>query len=158
MLIFSAFSPRHDRYVDMNYLVHSIMYTYYALKACRIRVNRKLAIFVTSLQLLQMVLGGYVSLVAYRSKVAGDDCFVPPWSSTLAVLMYATYFLLFAHFFVNAYIANGGRGKKTPTTTSSAAVNGKANGKANGLANGDVKNGHAVTNGSSTRRRPKKED
>lgn len=90
-------------YVDMNYMVHSLMYTYYAFRAFGYKVPRKVAMAVTSSQLLQMVLGGYVSYVAYQKKMAGEQCYISPWTSTLAVVMYGSYFMLFAHFFLKAY-------------------------------------------------------
>ena len=41
-------------FITMNYVVHSVMYTYYALRALRIRVPRQIAMSITTMQILQV--------------------------------------------------------------------------------------------------------
>ena len=41
-------------FITMNYAVHSVMYTYYALRALRIRVPRQIAMSITTMQILQV--------------------------------------------------------------------------------------------------------
>ena len=50
----------------MNYIVHSAMYSYYALKAMHYRVPRFVSMVITTAQLMQMVLGCAVNLWAYQ--------------------------------------------------------------------------------------------
>lgn len=59
------YEPAQQWYVVMNSFVHSFMYTYYALKALKIRVPRPIAMFITTIQLLQMVLGVTVNVYTY---------------------------------------------------------------------------------------------
>ena len=60
-------------FVLMNYIVHSIMYSYYALKALKFKVSRFVSMFITTAQLAQMVMGAVVNIWAYQVKqVSGD--------------------------------------------------------------------------------------
>lgn len=91
-------------FICMNYLVHSVMYTYYALKALKFRVPRLIAMFITSAQLAQMIMGTAVNVWAYQVKQAGNECHVSYENINLSLLMYTSYFVLFARFFRRAYI------------------------------------------------------
>jgi len=90
-------------FVTMNYVVHSLMYTYYAARALQWRVPRVIAMAITSLQILQMVFGFYVSFYAFRAKVSGVYCEIPMKTATFGFLVYIVFFYLFARFFVKAY-------------------------------------------------------
>jgi len=90
----------------MNFVVHSIMYSYYALRAMRYRPPKAVAMLITSLQLLQMVVGCTVNFLAYRYKTDGRECRVSDTNLKLSLLMYISYFVLFARFFHNAYFQN----------------------------------------------------
>lgn len=94
-------------FMVMNYMVHSMMYTYYALKALRFRIPRVVSIFITTAQLAQMVVGVSVNVWGYQSKARGDYCCVTDENIKISLLMYFSFFVLFAHFFYNAYV--GGR-------------------------------------------------
>lgn len=59
------YEPVQQWYVVMNSCVHSFMYSYYALRSLKIRVPRPIAMFITTIQLLQMVLGVTVSIYSY---------------------------------------------------------------------------------------------
>ncbi|RXG68960.1 Elongation of very long chain fatty acids protein 6 [Armadillidium vulgare] len=110
-------------FICMNYLVHSAMYTYYALKALKFRVPRWIAMGITSAQLAQMIMGTAVNIWAYQVKQAGNECHVSYENINLSLLMYTSYFVLFARFFRRAYmkkaakIENKGM-KKTDSATS----------------------------------------
>ena len=80
----------------MNFTVHSVMYTYYTLKALRVRVPRAFAMLTTSLQLLQMALGGGITWLVYDYKVRGVSCSVSYEQNRLNALIYFSYFCLFA--------------------------------------------------------------
>merc|ERR1719282_2311181 len=54
---FSEYTAPARWFVVMNFCVHSLMYSYYFLKAMRIKVPRSIAMVITTLQLLQMVVG-----------------------------------------------------------------------------------------------------
>merc|ERR1711902_28749 len=80
-----------------------------ALKAMRIRVARSVAMVITSLQLLQMVVGCVVNHTAFTFKTKGMSCGVSETNLRLSLLMYSSYFILFARFFYNAYFAQSQR-------------------------------------------------
>lgn len=44
-------------FVVINFLVHSVMYTYYAVMAIGVRSIASVSIFITSLQIIQMAIG-----------------------------------------------------------------------------------------------------
>lgn len=91
-------------FVCMNYLVHSVMYSYYALKALKFKVSRFVAMFITTAQLAQMIMGAAVNIWAYQVKQAGNECHVSYENIKISLIMYTSYFVLFAHFFRRAYM------------------------------------------------------
>lgn len=98
-------------FVVMNYCVHSLMYSYYALRAMRYNPPRKIAMLITSLQLLQMVVGCAVNLWARQLLQQKVECHVTPTNIKLSIAMYFSYFVLFARFFYKAYMSGNGRAK-----------------------------------------------
>ncbi|KFM74513.1 Elongation of very long chain fatty acids protein 6, partial [Stegodyphus mimosarum] len=88
----------------MNYFAHSLMYTYYAMRAMRIKMPRFVAIIITTSQILQMVAGCFVSYFGYLTRRNGEFCQLPDNIANYALLMYFSYFVLFARFFYNTYI------------------------------------------------------
>ena len=58
---------------------------------------------ITFLQLSQMVLGVTVNVYSLFAKAQGVECFVQTKHVHLALIMYASYFVLFANFFFKAY-------------------------------------------------------
>jgi len=89
----------------MNYSVHALMYSYYAVKALKIPVPKFLAMMITSLQLLQMVVGCAINILAWYYKGNGRACAVSTNNLYWSFLMYTSYFMLFARFFYLAYFA-----------------------------------------------------
>lgn len=88
----------------MNYTVHSIMYTYYALASIGIRAPRIVSMSITTMQILQMV-GGLAAVLYVRSQLlTGNACDVRQEIITSGLLMYGSYFILFVKFFINAYV------------------------------------------------------
>lgn len=100
---YSEYTAAARWFITMNYLVHSVMYTYYAFKAMRFRVPRCIAMIITALQLIQMVVGCLVNIWTYQMKEDGLECHVSDKNIKLSLLMYTSYFVLFARFFYNAY-------------------------------------------------------
>jgi len=90
-------------FAAMNYTVHAIMYFYYYLAA--VGKPPKWSLFVTTIQLSQMGVG--IAVVVYHSTalLAGTiphcDGHVP--NNVAALVMYASYFFLFAQFLVERY-------------------------------------------------------
>lgn len=91
-------------FVGMNYLVHAVMYTYYTLRALRINVPKSVNISITILQLTQMVIGLIINIWAYNIKESGGKCDNEYSNVKWAILMYLSYFILFANYFYNTYM------------------------------------------------------
>lgn len=91
----------------MNYCVHTIMYGYFALRAAQIRVPRPLQQSITVLQLIQMLAGCIVNATAYCHKQEGHLCGTSYTNIFLSLALYASYLLLFAHFFYDSYVRKG---------------------------------------------------
>lgn len=92
-------------YMVMNYFVHSIMYSYYALKALKIRVPNMIAMLITTLQILQMMVGTAITTMALLYRSQGLPCQMSNGCAAVSLVIYISYFVLFAHFFYGRYIA-----------------------------------------------------
>lgn len=104
---FSDYISTAKWFVVMNYSVHAIMYTYYMFKALKFRVPKWISVGITTAQLLQMVMGCVVNIYAYYMVQLGVGCDVSVLNIQLALLMYLSYFVLFAHFFYKSYMGSG---------------------------------------------------
>lgn len=104
-------------FVNMNYFVHSLMYSYYAFKALRYKVPRWISVAITACQLAQMVVGCIINFYAYHVKTSGGECDVSFLNIKLSLIMYFSYFALFSHFFHKAYLA-----KKPDRSATNGAV------------------------------------
>lgn len=109
---FSEYTAPARWFVVMNFLVHSLMYTYYAFRALRFRIPRCVAMVITSLQLVQMVVGCVVNYTAYTLKRRGVQCGVSNTNLQMSLLMYTSYFVLFARFFYNTYFKKSEKEKE----------------------------------------------
>lgn len=99
-------------FVVMNYFVHSVMYSYYALKAMRYRPPKSIAMLITTLQLAQMVIGCIINVTAYQYLESGQiDCHISRFNVKLSLVMYFSYFVLFARFFHKSYLVGKRRTK-----------------------------------------------
>lgn len=91
----------------MNAVVHSVMYLYYTLAALGTRPTWGL--LVTRIQLLQMALGLAFSCAwAYLVLVEGRACYSTDISTSIlaGATLYASYFFLFAQFYVQRWLSN----------------------------------------------------
>jgi elongation of very long chain fatty acids protein 6 len=101
---YKEFAASGRWFMTMNYFVHSLMYSYYACKAMRIKVPSFVSQIITTSQILQMLAGVYVNYVAYTTKAAQRSCRISDENILISSLMYLSYFVLFFNFFVNAYV------------------------------------------------------
>lgn len=92
-------------YMVMNYMVHSLMYSYYALRAMKFRIPRAISMVITTLQLAQMSVGIFVIIVSYNVLSAGGECVTSFRNIRFSLSMYFSYLVLFIHFFYKSYIA-----------------------------------------------------
>jgi len=108
----------------MNYAVHSVMYGYFAVTATKYRkMATPFAMFITLAQLLQMVVGMYVTVKAVLYQANGHECHVNKTNSVLGLLMYFSYFVLFLKLFVDNYLL---KKKKALDAKNDNALNAKA--------------------------------
>merc|ERR1711870_126272 len=61
------------------------------------------AIFITLAQLMQMIVGMYVTIKAVFHQTRGEECHVNKTNSVLGLVMYFSYFVLFFKLFVDNY-------------------------------------------------------
>ncbi|KAG8523580.1 Elongation of very long chain fatty acids protein 3 [Galemys pyrenaicus] len=115
VLVYTSFAyknkvPAGGWFMTMNFGVHAIMYSYYTLRAAKVKCPQKFPMFVTSLQILQMAVGVINSILAYlwRQK---QGCHITEKELFWSFILYATYFILFAHFFLRTYIMPKNRAK-----------------------------------------------
>merc|ERR1712039_252934 len=95
-------------FAAMNYSVHAVMYGYFAITATKYRkCVTPFAIFITLAQLLQMLVGMYVTIKAVFHQARGEECHVNKTNSVLGLGMYFSYFVLFFKLFLDNYCLNG---------------------------------------------------
>ena len=98
-------------FITLNYFVHAIMYSYYALRASgRVRPPIWVNMMITSLQLLQMVFGVYLNVFVYNKMSSGSwycdgNVETSYFYVYCAFSMYFSYFVLFAHYFWTTYFS-----------------------------------------------------
>uniref|UniRef100_A0A914DAS2 Elongation of very long chain fatty acids protein n=3 Tax=Acrobeloides nanus TaxID=290746 RepID=A0A914DAS2_9BILA len=91
----------------MNFIAHSVMYTYFCAVSAGIKVPRKLAKCVTLIQITQMILGIGVSLSVFAIKsLTSWRCHQSYTNLYLSFFIYVSYAILFIRFFINAYSTN----------------------------------------------------
>ena len=96
---YAAEAPHALYFVAMNYGVHSIMYTYYALMALHLKPSWFAPEVVTAAQILQVIVGVSVQVAAMRS-----NCGVDRNNLIAGGVMYFTYLLLFVKFAVDRFV------------------------------------------------------
>lgn len=104
-------------FAAMNLMVHSLMYSWYAATRSGWRSPKLLMMLVTLLQLVQMVLGILIVVVAaFGSPESGCGKWASPEHSKgmrACLFMYFSYMVLFAKLFYENYLAKKPRKAKT---------------------------------------------
>nr|XP_004659466.1 elongation of very long chain fatty acids protein 3 [Jaculus jaculus] len=108
VLLFTSFLykdkvPSGGWFMTMNLGVHSVMYTYYTMKAARLKHPSMLPMLITSLQILQMVMGAIFGVLNFIWRQE-NGCHATTGHFFWSFMLYGTYFILFAHFFHKAYL------------------------------------------------------
>ena len=98
----------------MNFTVHSFMYTYFACRALGVKIPQWIAKSITLMQLSQMFVGVYVTVLGYYNMKSGriPGCILRDDIFYLAVIMYLSYALLFLHFFYRRYCSSSKKKKE----------------------------------------------
>jgi elongation of very long chain fatty acids protein 6 len=101
---YTFFASTGRWFVTMNFCIHAIMYGYFALRAIRVRVPRSIQQLITILQLTQMLVGCVINLSALDYKRQGFICGTTTENIIVSLILYASYLVLFAHFFYQTYV------------------------------------------------------
>ena len=96
-------APAHW-YCAMNYAVHSVMYSYYVLKSTGIRMPTTIAKTVTTLQLMQFIVGLIVVLRSTWLYSSGVPCSTNSLNSFHGIVIYGSYLILFSNFFYQRFV------------------------------------------------------
>lgn len=99
-------------FMVMNYSVHTLMYSYFALRAMRYNPPRQMAMLITSLQIGQMVMACVINMFALHLLNKDVPCKISYKNIAIASILYFTYFLLFAKFFFKSYMSSKTNAKK----------------------------------------------
>ena len=99
--------------VTMNFAIHSMMYTYYALKALHVHIPKRVSISITTLQVLQMFAGLYVNYQCLKYKLLGFPVDISYSTAAYSFTLYSIFAILFLNFFIRTYLLRPGfAGKK----------------------------------------------
>jgi elongation of very long chain fatty acids protein 6 len=100
----SEYYDSFGRLFVVNAFVHSLMYAYYALRALKISVPRKLSMMLTTVQILQLAFGIYANYVSIAAMRQGIPC-GRDWNFIyLAGAVILTFLILFINFYVKTYL------------------------------------------------------
>uniref|UniRef100_A0A914Y1G1 Elongation of very long chain fatty acids protein n=1 Tax=Panagrolaimus superbus TaxID=310955 RepID=A0A914Y1G1_9BILA len=86
----------------MNVIVHSIMYSYFAIATVSTSV-RRFSKLVTISQLLQFIIGCFGILYARGRLGRGEICETDPNQILFHMFIYASFLTIFAHFFYGTF-------------------------------------------------------
>ena len=129
----------------VNFFVHSVMYTYYAVKASGRSPPRWVAKTITVIQLSQMFVGVFINYVGITSLLNNVHCNTNWFAIAISIFFYVSYAILFANFFYRAYISRPA--SKSAEKANWEKVNGATvtGGSSNGVLNGGIPNGGSST-------------
>ena len=101
---FATGAPALKYFMLMNVIIHAAMYFYYAIQAIGIRVHQSVAMIITSVQIIQMIIGLWTQYLTYHFLAQGKSCFRNDFAAAFAFLVYGSCFYLFSAFFVEKYL------------------------------------------------------
>lgn len=97
-------TPAHW-FCALNYVVHSVMYSYYVIKSTGTKLPKFVSVAITGLQLLQFVVGLVVVCVtAHVQLYRGEFCNCTATNIAIGVMVYFSYLVLFGNFFYQRYL------------------------------------------------------
>lgn len=88
----------------MNFAIHSLMYSYYALRALQYRIPRIISMIITFGQITQMVFGFIINYISFERNITGVPCDMTLASASTGLALYSIFFLMFLNFFIKAYL------------------------------------------------------
>lgn len=99
-------------HIGLNLTVHVLMYGYYAASVVIKKYNPWWKSHLTTMQIIQFVLGLAAGLYAIHLRVTQNICHGDIGSANLALLILLSYLLLFIRFFISTYILKKRPGKE----------------------------------------------
>jgi elongation of very long chain fatty acids protein 6 len=123
--------------VWLNFSVHAVMYSYYFLAACSIRLPAWFSQCLTTSQITQFLITLVILAHVGIKMLLGHQVDTTPTSYIYCLLMEISYVMLFGNFFYQSYIAGGG--KKFKREKALKQQNGTTNGTTEGHQNGGLK-------------------
>jgi len=114
--------------VWLNFSVHAVMYSYYFLAACSIKLPAWFSQCLTTSQITQFLITLVILAHVGIKMMMGEHVDTSMTSYLYCLVMEISYVALFGNFFYQSYIRSGGKkyNKEKSATT-------KTNGEANGL-------------------------
>lgn len=103
-------APNGGWFAAMNLVIHTLMYAYYAACAYGVRFGVATRQSITTLQILQMVLG--IAIVVHNLVA----CNTLPTNYIFGLVMYVSYVVLFTKLYIDSYVKKANRRTKQPTT------------------------------------------
>jgi hypothetical protein len=100
---YATLAPQALYFVVMNYTVHAAMYGYYCLMALGIKPKWLSPIYITFMQISQMLVGMLIQLSASYKYLTDSTCHLNGENIFWGGLMYTSYFALFTHFAIKRY-------------------------------------------------------
>ena len=97
----------------MNFSVHSLMYSYYAIRAAGYKLPKIFSMSITVSQIVQMIMGTYFVVYALVMKLSGERCDISSGRLAYALFMYMSYGVLFVNFFIQSYLKPRPQKEKT---------------------------------------------
>lgn len=89
-----------------NIFVHSLMYSYYALRCMNFKLPRRIPKMITTLQIVQMVIGVYANSYVLWLHSQGIECGSTSVNVACCLAMYFYFFVLFTRFYLKTYRSN----------------------------------------------------
>lgn len=94
------------------------MYGYYAARAMRIKVPSIVAVTITSAQIAQMIIGTAINVWGLIIKSQGGTCAMSNWDLYIGLIVYTSFLVLFANFFIKTYLVGGGKNESAKSKSS----------------------------------------
>jgi len=117
--------------VWLNFTVHAVMYSYYFLAACSIRLPAWFSQCLTTSQITQFLITLVILAHVGFKMLVGQHVDTSPTSYIYCLLMELSYVALFGNFFYQSYIRGGGK-KFQKEKMMKQTENGTSNGTQNG--------------------------
>ncbi|TFJ85211.1 hypothetical protein NSK_003634 [Nannochloropsis salina CCMP1776] len=110
-------------FIAMNYTVHSVMYTYYFLMAIKAKPKWLNPIYITFMQIAQMLVGVIISCFGFYYSSMDASCAVDPFVLKVSAVIYASYLYLFMQFMIKRFFVKNARAGQEGKVAASAKKN-----------------------------------